>query len=53
MRGYCRLMIVTTPPGGSGEFTGMGHLGWRIGILLMIGVIPLLSLIGFSARNFC
>jgi hypothetical protein len=44
--GFCRLMIATTPPGGSGEFRGMGHLGWRIGILLMIGVVPLVSLIG-------
>lgn len=45
--GFCRMKIATTPPGGSGEFKGMGHLGWRLGIFLMIGVIPLASLIGF------
>jgi hypothetical protein len=44
--GYCRMMIATTPPGGSGEFKGMAHLGWRLGIFLMIGMIPLASLIG-------
>ena len=44
--GFCRMMIAATPPGGSGEFKGMAHLGWRLGIFLMIGMIPLASLIG-------
>jgi hypothetical protein len=44
--GVCHLMIATTSPGGSGEFRGMGHLGWRIGVFLMIGMVPLMSLIG-------
>jgi hypothetical protein len=46
--GFCRLMIAITPPGGSGEFRGIAHLGWRLGIFLMIGMIPVTSLIGFS-----
>jgi hypothetical protein len=43
---FCRLMILTTEPEGSGKFRGMGHLGWRIGAFLMIGLVPLACLIG-------
>src|SRR3954451_20657642 len=45
--GVCRVGIEITPPGGSGEFQGMNHLGWRMGIFFMSGMIPFVSLVGF------
>ena len=42
-----KLVIKFTPPSGTGDMTGMNHLGWGITILALVFAVPSLSVIGF------
>jgi hypothetical protein len=43
----CKLIILNTAPGGTGDMTGINHLGWGITIMLLLFAVPALALIGF------
>jgi hypothetical protein len=42
-----KLVILNTPPGGTGDMTGIDHLGWGILIYLLMFASPACGIIGF------
>lgn len=44
--GVCKLVIRNTPPGGTGDMTGIDHLGWGITIFLLMFAAPSFGVVG-------